>query len=152
MLLKMFHWPICGMTNKISIKAFNSICRSLGSDFENEVKLISEMDSDFISFDQDRYEEIRKKYLPQTPDLIEKIKSLASASSDWAKSGFKTASQIQLENRLAICKGCEFWDQSGFGGTGKCNKCGCSTQAKLRMATSKCPIDKWGPIEVVKTD
>ena len=140
------------MTNKISIKAFNSICRSLGSDFENEVKSISQIDSDSIYFDQDRYEEIRKKYLPQSPDLIEKIKTLASDSSEWVKSGFKTATTTQLEDRLTICKGCEFWDGAGFGNTGKCTKCGCSTQAKLRMATSKCPIDKWGAVEVVKTD
>jgi hypothetical protein len=28
-------------------------------------------------------------------------------------------------------------------GTGRCSKCGCSTWAKLRMASEKCPIDKW---------
>lgn len=74
------------------------------------------------------------------------------ATKEWMENGFPTASKQQLDNRLSICKSCEFWDRFGFGGTGKCKKCGCSTQAKLRMATSKCPIDKWGPIEVVKTD
>ncbi len=89
---------------------------------------------------------------PQDPSLLEKAKSLALATEEWAKSGFKKVDELQLQDRLDICQGCEFWDQSGFAGTGKCKKCGCSTQAKLRMATSKCPIDKWGPIEVVKTD
>jgi len=86
------------------------------------------------------------------PSLLEKAGSLTSSVGNWAKSGFKKVDESQLQSRLDICKGCEFWDQSGFAGTGKCKKCGCSTQAKLRMATSKCPIDKWGPIEVVKTD
>jgi hypothetical protein len=84
--------------------------------------------------------------------LLEKAGSLASNLGVWAKAGFQVVDASQLQSRIDICRGCEFWDQSGFAGTGKCKKCGCSTQAKLRMATSKCPIDKWGPIEVVKTD
>jgi hypothetical protein len=82
---------------------------------------------------------------PTEPTLAQKAKSLGSSMSDWAKAGFSMASTETLESRLAICKGCEFWDAAGFGGTGKCSKCGCSTQAKLRMATSACPLDppKW---------
>lgn len=75
--------------------------------------------------------------------LLEMAKGALSSASDWAKSGFPTASDEQLASRKAICESCEFWDKTGFAGTGKCTKCGCSTQAKLRMATSKCPIDKW---------
>ena len=86
------------------------------------------------------------------PSLVDKVKYFSSSMAIWAKTGFKSATQEQLETRMETCKGCEFWDASGFGGTGSCKKCGCSTQAKLRMDTSKCPIDKWGPIEVVKTD
>ena len=77
------------------------------------------------------------------PSLAEKAKSLAGSVGTWAKSGFPTASDEKLATRKAICESCEFWDKGGFAGTGKCTKCGCSTQAKLRMATSKCPIDKW---------
>jgi len=84
--------------------------------------------------------------------LAQKASSLVSSATMWAGKGFQTATPDQLASRLAICKGCEFWNKSGFGGTGSCIKCGCSTQAKLRMATSKCPIDKWGAVEVVKTD
>jgi hypothetical protein len=89
---------------------------------------------------------------PQDPSLLEKAKSLAQATGEWATSGFKGVDESQLQNRLDICRGCEFWDQSGFVGTGSCKKCGCSTQAKLRMDTSKCPIDKWGPVEVRQAD
>lgn len=83
---------------------------------------------------------------PTDPTLTQKATSLASSMSDWARGGFAVASTETLELRLSICKGCEFWDATGFIGTGKCSKCGCSTQAKLRMATSSCPLDppKWG--------
>jgi hypothetical protein len=94
--------------------------------------------------------EFAASYKPAT--ISQMAGSLASSVINYAKSGFQNTSPEQLESRLDICKVCEFWDQSGFGGTGSCKQCGCSTYAKLRMATSKCPIDKWGPIEVVKTD
>jgi len=74
------------------------------------------------------------------------LQSLGKDMGKWAISGLPVVNENQLESRLAICKRCEFWNASGFSGTGSCTKCGCSTQAKLRMATSKCPIDKWGPI------
>jgi hypothetical protein len=86
------------------------------------------------------------------PTLLGKAGSLASSVGNWAKAGFQVVDEATLASRMEICKGCEFWDASGFVGTGKCRKCGCSTQAKLRMATSKCPVDKWGPVDVVKTD
>ena len=82
---------------------------------------------------------------PTEPTFAQKAKSLGSSVSDWAKTGFSLASAETLEARLAICRGCEFWDATGFGGSGRCSKCGCSTQAKLRMATSTCPLapPKW---------
>jgi hypothetical protein len=87
-----------------------------------------------------------------SPSLATKASSLFEAASEFAINGFKTTTPEQLEERLTICKGCEFWNPLGFGGTGSCNKCGCSTQAKLRMSTSKCPIDKWGPVDVIQVD
>jgi hypothetical protein len=78
--------------------------------------------------------------------FFKKIGTFSSDIFQWSKSGLPVVNENQLESRLVICKGCEFWNASGFSGTGSCTKCGCSTQAKLRMATSKCPIDKWGPI------
>jgi hypothetical protein len=151
------------MNNKISIKAFNLICKSLGSEFEKDARLICKISEDFVIFDKNQYEAIRKKHIaqggvptvaapPTEHSLLHKASLLANSIAPWAINGFKLVDKETLEKRLDICKGCEFWDQSGFVGTGKCKKCGCSTQAKLRMDTSKCPIDKWGPIEVVKTD
>jgi hypothetical protein len=81
------------------------------------------------------------------PSLTQQATSFAGSMATWAVGGFHVADEATLASRMAICKGCEFWDASGFGGTGRCQKCGCSTQAKLRMATASCPLNppKWGP-------
>ena len=72
--------------------------------------------------------------------LLHKASLLAHSIAPWAINGFKLVDEATLASRLDIFKGCEFWDQAGFAGTGKCKKCGCSTQAKLRMDTSTCPL------------
>jgi hypothetical protein len=89
---------------------------------------------------------------PPIPGLSEQVKSLAKSGLDWAKHGFVLVSEEQLIDRLEKCRTCLFWDAKAFAGTGRCEKCGCSTQAKLRMATEKCPIDKWGPVTPSSTE
>jgi hypothetical protein len=71
----------------------------------------------------------------------------AISFNNWAMSGFKLATKDTFELRKEICKSCEFWDNSSFNNTGKCNKCGCSTWAKLRLNTERCPIGKWEVVE-----
>jgi hypothetical protein len=56
-----------------------------------------------------------------------------------------TISNTNYSARLEICKSCEFFDQKGYWGTGKCKKCGCSLRIKLKLAKQKCPIGKWEP-------
>ena len=73
----------------------------------------------------------------------DKLNNVSRSATNWAKSGFPIPDPETFNARLETCKGCEFWDESGFVNTGRCQKCGCSTQAKLRMATEKCPIGKW---------
>jgi predicted Zn-ribbon and HTH transcriptional regulator len=73
--------------------------------------------------------------------------SLPSSIAKWTLEGFPVSSKDIFDERLNLCKSCDEWDENGFSGTGKCKKCGCSTQAKLRMATSKCPIGKWNAVE-----
>jgi hypothetical protein len=68
---------------------------------------------------------------------------LVKTAGQWARAGFPLASEETLAARLDACRACEFWDARGFRGSGRCRKCGCSTQAKLRMATAKCPVGKW---------
>jgi hypothetical protein len=74
---------------------------------------------------------------------VTQIKTLAKALTKWSLSKFEMAEPPLFNQRISICKSCPEWDESGFVNTGRCKKCGCSTQAKLRMATEKCPIGKW---------
>lgn len=74
---------------------------------------------------------------------------ISSAFKDWALAGFPITEKNKFNNRLEICKSCEFWNSESFNNTGGCKKCGCSTWAKLRMATERCPIGKW---EAVSTE
>jgi hypothetical protein len=80
------------------------------------------------------------------PDLPRKAATLGKALLKWASNGFAPTPSDMFAQRMEICKACPEWDASGMAGTGRCKKCGCATQAKLRMATEKCPIDKWGPV------
>lgn len=82
----------------------------------------------------------------QPPSVPVMTQTFMKSMGSWARSGFKTVTEDQLKERLEICSKCEFWDKNAFAKTGRCLKCGCSTQAKLRLATEKCPIDKWGVI------
>ena len=80
------------------------------------------------------------KPMPTAPQMAKK---LAHAVTDWAASGFKMAPTDLVSSRLATCNGCEFWDAMAFAGTGRCKKCGCATQAKIRLATERCPVGRW---------
>ena len=79
----------------------------------------------------------------ESPELRTMAKTALQATSRWALNGFAKTEKETLKTRLKACHGCEFWNPQGFKGTGRCMKCGCSTWAKLRMATEKCPIGKW---------
>lgn len=78
----------------------------------------------------------------QTASIQDAVANFGNSMVAFAQDGFKGATKQQIDSRLAICKGCEFWDEGGFFGLGKCKKCGCSG-AKLWLNSSKCPIEKW---------
>ena len=84
-----------------------------------------------------------KKEFAQRIKTPQQILNFGRAVTKFSSSGFALIDGDQLEIRLAVCMECPFWEKNGFFGSGRCNKCGCSTQAKLRMATEKCPIGKW---------
>jgi hypothetical protein len=77
------------------------------------------------------------------PSFGTKLRSLTTSLTEWAAAGFKVVTAEQFDQRLDECRQCEYWDPQAMAGTGKCRKCGCSTQAKLRLATAQCPIGKW---------
>jgi hypothetical protein len=72
-----------------------------------------------------------------------KISQFISDAARWASKGFPIANKEIIESRYSICKECDKWNSNGFGGTGKCTACGCSTKAKLVLGSSQCPLGKW---------
>lgn len=87
--------------------------------------------------------EQKKSKIQAPPPLKKQIISFARSMLVWAKNLFPTASKSSYEKRLAICRGCEFYDAAGWKGRGKCLKCGCCTAAKAKLRTEKCPLGKW---------
>jgi hypothetical protein len=77
------------------------------------------------------------------PSSTEMAKSIGNSIANFVRGGFSTTDSETLAAREETCRGCEFWDSEALNGTGRCRKCGCSTWAKLRMTTEKCPIGKW---------
>lgn len=72
--------------------------------------------------------------------------SLFTETAKFAAAGFKVTPVEVLEERMSICHECSCFDKKWFAGTGRCNECNCSIQAKLRMATTSCPINKWAAV------
>jgi len=74
---------------------------------------------------------------------IERMRMLAEAANRFIGSGFKSTPPEALAAREDTCRACPEWDAAALNNTGRCRKCGCSTWAKLRMATERCPLGKW---------
>jgi len=81
------------------------------------------------------------------PSVSAMTSSAIRGTIKWIQKKSPITSKEELNKRLQACKSCDLWDSSGFGGTGRCKKCGCSTWAKLRMATERCPIGKWEAVQ-----
>jgi len=78
------------------------------------------------------------------PEMLERLmKSLKR----FAKAGMPSVSPEALATREATCRACPEWDATALNATGRCRKCGCSTWAKLRMATERCPLGKWEAVD-----
>lgn len=113
--------------------------------FINDVLRLSIESDNFIEIKQSDLIQIQKNKVNVTS--LEKLNSFIRSSISWMRSGFNVIDNFNLNKRFQICITCEFWDKNSFRGTGKCNKCGCSTWAKLRMATERCPIGKWEAVD-----
>jgi hypothetical protein len=87
-----------------------------------------------------KFPKIQKR---KAPPLLKQFGTFVGSMKKWAKSGFSKVNNKEFKKRLDLCKSCEWWDSEGFAKTGRCMKCGCSTQAKLRLKTEKCPVGKW---------
>jgi hypothetical protein len=76
------------------------------------------------------------------PNFPNKVKNFAGSMTKWACGGFKKVGQDVYNKRMAVCNACQFWDNDGNLGMGKCSKCGCG-RGKLWLGHEKCPIGKW---------
>ena len=101
---------------------------------------------DYVEITQGEFIGIQKQKI-QEPDSFKKAESLLISSISWMQSGFEIANESETSKRKSICKDCEHWISSAWNGTGKCKLCGCSTWAKIRIATERCPIGKWEAVE-----
>ena len=81
------------------------------------------------------------------PSLPQQAASLGKSLVNWTSSGFAPTPPDILTAREATCRACPEWDAQALNNTGRCRKCGCSTWAKIRMATERCPIGKWEAVE-----
>ena len=90
---------------------------------------------DHLHVDKEAYVNLMNKGKP----IVKFAKSMAT----WAGSGFKRVQQHVYEKRLAICRKCQFWQENGNMGMGKCLKCGCG-KGKHWLPHEQCPIGLWG--------
>jgi hypothetical protein len=93
-------------------------------------------------------EKIHKEFLAKynQDDLIKtstKVSNFSKSMLTWAGSGFQKVQQHVYEKRIAICRGCQFWEEKGNLGMGKCLKCGCG-RGKHWLPHEQCPIGLWG--------
>jgi len=70
------------------------------------------------------------------------VGKFAGSMTQWAKGGFQKVQQHVYERRLAICRKCQFWEEKGNMGMGKCLKCGCGN-GKHWLTHEQCPIGLW---------
>ena len=87
-----------------------------------------------------------KQLLDSKQKRVEMLARFGHAAHRFARAGFATTPPEALATREATCKACPEWDATALNATGRCRKCGCSTWAKLRMATERCPIGKWDAV------
>ena len=65
-------------------------------------------------------------------------KELFGIAKDLAKGKDISVPDGVFKERYGICQSCPKLSSLGF-----CGECGCAMALKCKVATSKCPIDKW---------
>lgn len=75
---------------------------------------------------------------PVMPSLVDQAKGFVTSMFDYAKSGFQNVTKEVYDERLSICRQCEF-----FGDNGRCQKCNCVMVHKCHLATAECPVKRW---------
>jgi hypothetical protein len=83
------------------------------------------------------------EHATKLPPIAKQAASLGRSLLNWTTSKFAATPPDILAAREATCRACPEWDATALNNTGRCRKCGCSTWAKIRMATERCPLGKW---------
>lgn len=92
---------------------------------------------------------------PGPPPLSMRLANFSKAAIAHAVAGNPTCTQEQIDERLAICRGCEmFRKESTREDMGVCahQSCGCQLSReqkylnKLAWADQSCPLEKWGAV------
>lgn len=81
--------------------------------------------------------------MTEYPSLPEQGKNLAKFTFEVVKQAFSSnalfVSPEVKQQRLDVCKQCEYYDASQV----RCKHCGCFLDHKTNFALDSCPIDKW---------
>lgn len=85
---------------------------------------------------QGRYKRVLSGQMPGAKQLV---RGAGKAAVRAAKAGFLQRSAEELKRIKTICEKCDRY--SG----GRCDLCGCFLKAKWRLASEKCPLEKWLP-------
>jgi len=89
--------------------------------------------------DQQQAKEPQKRPEPKLPSITQQAKNFAGSFWGHMKSGFAHATPEKQQERLDLCRSCEFHIPS----TDKCARCGCHCPTKTSWASSRCPVGKW---------
>jgi recombinational DNA repair protein RecR len=77
------------------------------------------------------------------PSLPDQGKNLAKFAFEVVKNAMQSdalfVSDEIKQKRLAICRTCEYYDESQV----RCKHCGCFLEHKTKFALDSCPVDKW---------
>ena len=70
------------------------------------------------------------------------VRSLVKETVKWARFGFKTRTEEEQLEVIAICEQCKpYYTKSILGP--RCSECGCCLHIKKRWITANCPKEKW---------
>lgn len=139
--------------------ALDAISPDIDEDLPKEIKYLYEVSkskdqktqrflSSFLerkNLQMDSSGTVTRVHVNKGPSVAQMAKNLGSAAVGFVKSGLLVPTQEQIDYRMKICEGCEFWEAGARFGLGKCLKCGC-TSMKQKIASSVCPIGKWAAL------
>jgi hypothetical protein len=124
---------------KIKLSDLKEVSKNRPEKYYEDVVSHGVISKDILELSQEKYDMLVKKYSKQENKVIHFANSMAT----WVGSGFKKVQQHVYERRLAICRKCQFWQENGNMGMGKCLKCGCG-KGKHWLPHEQCPIGLWG--------